>query len=204
MSNIILSPKEQKELRRFCTGIHQIIGSAMRPEHLKCIEQRVAKTSTTLTLKFLTDPAAHKWNQYHLKQIRMGGHIATAVLVTTVALATGGTAGFLLGVGAGTAAGVIKDEVQAKVWYPRVNRGWSIVRTSRFTYEQQLQSSFTFEIKDRISNHQGLVQENHSYGSHRIKVVSGETIGIGAGAIPDEMARYLIAQPQKKITREFR
>lgn len=205
MDTTILSPKEQSELRQFCTGLQQIMGSAMRPEHLKCLENRVATTSTTLTLRFLTDDAALRWNQYHEAQIRMYGHVATAVLTTSVAILTGGTAGIAAGVVAGTAAGIAKDEVQARVWYPRVNRGWTIVRTSQFTYEQGLNSSWlTYATTDRISDHQGQLKDNHAYARTRLQVTSGEAMGIGASGIPEEMARYLIAQPQKTVVREFK
>jgi len=196
-SSVVLSPKDLKELDRLCSDPFLELGTMVRPEHLKCLENKRANRKVTVILKYPTDQAANKWNGMHEKRIRYGGHMVTAALAALVTWGTGGTAGIWAGTAAGTAAGVLKDEVQAKVWYPKVARGWILIRNYNITYQQFPTKWFEVSWTDVITNHMGQVQEKHTHANTRVDVG-------GVNGMPEKIARDLISMPSSTKTTIFK
>ncbi|MBT1064092.1 hypothetical protein KJY73_10935 [Bowmanella sp. Y26] len=119
-----LNDHDRNELKRKChnqlnwsDGGHWV-GVGRKPN---CFINEQTSSRLTHTVKFPTDQSANRWNTEWETNIRYAGHIGTAALTTAVGLATGGAAGIAVG----TLAAIFKDELQAKIPYPKMYRGWS-------------------------------------------------------------------------------
>lgn len=128
------TPAERERLKKQCNnrlnwsdGGHWI-GSGREPN---CFQSASIQGTQTLIYEFPTDQSAFKWNAEWEKMIRYAGHVATAAITTIVTLKTGGLGGIAIG----TIAAITKDEIQARVPYPKVARGWKYVVTFSHVYK---------------------------------------------------------------------
>ncbi len=117
----------KKEIEALCRnrlnwsdGGHWIGGAGNGPD---CFQRESGTSEITTVYSFSTNQAADKWNSEHEKAIRYTGHVGTALITTVVTLATSGLA---TGVTVGTGVAIVKDELQAKIAYPRAYRGGRI------------------------------------------------------------------------------
>lgn len=93
------------------------IGPGPKPT---CFQSATMKGSGTVIWSFPSDQSAQKWNTDWEAAIRKAGHLGTAVVTVAAARVTGSLGAILVGV----LAAVIKDELQARIQYPRAHRGW--------------------------------------------------------------------------------
>jgi len=105
----------------------------LRPKHLECFKSKVASHSIRTIILFEKHEHAQKWNKMHEDRIRKSGHLGTLALVALV-ISIGGSPTVSFAMGAGS--GIIKDEVQAQVWFPEMFKGWVLTRHFNFSYEQ--------------------------------------------------------------------
>jgi hypothetical protein len=127
---------------------------------------------------------AAKWNKMHETQIRKSGHMATVALTALVASLGGG---YAVTVFAGSATAIIKDEVQAQIWYPEMFEGWVLTQHFTFRYEQFPGQHFYMEWMDVIQDQHGREKERHKHGQVHIKVG-------GPGGIPEKLVRNLMSR----------
>lgn len=119
-----LTPVQRRELEHACrnrlnwSDSGRWIGTGAAPN---CFMRDALSNRLAHTLHFRSDPAATKWNLEWERVIRYGGHVATVGITVAVSLATSGSAGIAVG----ALAAIMKDELQARVPYPRMARGWS-------------------------------------------------------------------------------
>jgi hypothetical protein len=132
-ANKLPSPTERRRVEGLChdrfnwsDGGHWI-GTGPEPN---CFQSSTIRGTQTTIYEFPTDAAAFKWNAEWEKAILYAGHLVTAVVTTIVTLKTGGVGGILVG----TIAAITKDELQARVEYPKVARGWKYVLTFSHSY----------------------------------------------------------------------
>lgn len=206
-STLILSREEHAELRNLCTGLDIEMGSSWRPEHMRCLSpQHTQRRTVTVNVQFPTDAGAEKWNLLHEKRIRYAGHAGTVALAITLGLITEGVgAGWVLGAGLGAGSGIAKDELQTYIWYPKMHRGWTLVRRTAFTYEQGLhQSWLSFNMQDTLKTHLGQVHEQKNHGTYRLQVIpdGGEQM-LGHSGIEEKNARAMIGGGDKTVTKVF-
>jgi len=148
-----------------------------------------------LRIRFLTDAAALKWNTRHETQIRYGGHVATAA-VTAVVTIVAGPAGIVAGIAAGTVAAIAKDEVQARFWYPRTARGWTVIMDHVCTYQQFPRELLWVDTTYSVENHRRIEQDRMRTG--RVELGVG-----GATGIPEQIARRMVTKPAETKTITF-
>ncbi len=86
-----------------------------------CSLKEKISNSISHIVTFPTDAAALKWNLEWEKSIRYAGHSGTAALTAAISLGINGPIGTFVGI----VAAIAKDELQAKIPYPRMARGWS-------------------------------------------------------------------------------
>ena len=127
-ANKLPSEAERRRVEKLCNnrfnwsdGGHWI---GLGPEP-NCFQSGTIRGTQTIVYEFPTDEAAFKWNREWEKAIRFAGHLVTAAVTTIVTLKTGGAGGIAVG----TLAAITKDELQARVKYPKVARGWKYVVT---------------------------------------------------------------------------
>jgi hypothetical protein len=125
MSEVWLSPLEILKLRLMCANPFLELGATMRPEHLKCYEPHVITKTLNLVITFPDNENCYKWNNMHEARIRKGGHHATIALTVALGLILGGAAR-AVAIPTGAAASILKDEVQARIWYPRMWKEWTL------------------------------------------------------------------------------
>ena len=131
----------------------------------------------------------------HEARIRKGGHLATIALTVALAVILGGAAR-AVAIPAGASASILKDEVQAQIWYPRMCKEWTLTQTFHFRFQQFPRKSFHMEWTDVINDEYGKVAERRKYGSYKIEV--GEPWGI-----PEQMVREIMTRHSPDYTRVF-
>jgi hypothetical protein len=195
MSEVWLSPLEILRLRLMCANPFLELGATMRPEHLKCFEPHVLTKRLNLVIMFPSVVAADKWNKMHEARIRKGGHHATIALSVALGLILGGAARAVV-IPTGAAASILKDEVQARIWYPRMWKEWTLGQSFHFRFQQFPRKSFHMEWTDVIKDEYGKVAEKRNHGSYKIEV--GEPWGI-----PEQMVREIMTRHSPDYTRVF-
>lgn len=195
MSEVWLSPLEILKLRLMCANPFLELGGTMRPEHLKCFEPHVVTKTLNLVIKFPSVEAAKKWNKMHEARIRKGGHLATIALSVALALILGGAARAVV-IPTGASASILKDEAQARIWYPRMWKEWTLKQSFHFRFQQFPRKAFHMEWTDVIKDEYGKVTEKRNHGSYKIEV--GEPWGI-----PEQMVREIMTRHSPDYTRVF-
>ena len=141
-------------------------GSGREPN---CSVFETHKSQHTLTINFPTDASANKWNAEKEKAIRYTGHAATpAIAIGVAAITTGG-----IGLAVGIAASILKDEVQAKVPYDRVARGWQYIITTQnhYSWSPHPMGKKSFDVTTHIvvKDYQGsIISDRTSRVSYRL------------------------------------
>ena len=164
-----LSPAEKRQLESMCNNPMNWSDGGYwtgRGNAPNCFVKENYTNTRIHTFSFLTDQAANKWNTEWEDTIRYLGHFGTAVLTATVSLTTGG----LAGIAVGTLAGIFKDEIQAKVQYPKVERDWKYVlkvtRTSKWSAHPMGDKGLTIETTGQTYGHTGKLQYNVTKIAH--------------------------------------
>ena len=133
MGSVLLSSQEVRELKRLCSDPFMELGMTLRPKHLACFEHKIATHNMKVIILFEKHEHADKWNKMHQAQIRKGGHLATIALTSLVYMLGGGAA---RSIATGSTVSILKDEVQARIWFPEMFEGWVLTRNFTFRYEQ--------------------------------------------------------------------
>ena len=198
--SVLLSPADLSELRNLCApDFFAELGSApFNRERLeKCGSAVIARRTVRVMIRFPDEQSARKWNAWHEGQIRKAGHAATAGIATLLYLSGAGAA---MSAVAGAAAGMIKDELQVGVWYPRVSRRWTLIRQYDLTYEQFPSSRFHSKSMDTILDHNGRVFETRYGGVTEVPIADPG----GEGGIPEEIVHHLMDMPDSTRTIVYR
>jgi hypothetical protein len=185
MSSVLLTTQEVRELKRLCSDPFMELGMTLRPKHLQCFERKIATHSMKVIILFEDHKDAVKWNKMHEAQIRKGGHMATIALSSLVYMLGGGAA---RSIAAGSTTAILKDEVQAHIWYPEMFEGWVLTRHFTFRYEQFPGQDFFMEWTDMIQDESGKEMERRKHGQSHCKV--GGFFGIPEKLARDIMTRY--------------
>jgi len=185
MGSVLLSVQEVRELKRLCRDPFMELGMTLRPKHLECFERKIATHSIKVIILFEEHVDADKWNQMHETQIRKGGHMTTIALTSLVYMLGGGAA---RSIATGSTVSILKDEVQARIWYPKMFQGWVLTRDFSFRYEQFPGQDFYMEWTDVIQDENGKEMERHKHGQSHSKV--GGVFGIPEMLVRDIMARF--------------
>lgn len=190
-----LTPFDKQRLQRTCSarfnwsdGGHWI-GSGRKPNCFVTDRQRSKRSHT---YHFPTDESATKWNLECEKVIRLGGHIATAALTAGVTILTSGFAGFA----AGTIAAVTKDELQAKVPYPRVARGWSFEIVFEYEFfwspHPMMPRTLSQKITTAIKDHE-----------NKERLRNNVLRKFNLADLPDGIARALAMEPSRSTKSNY-
>ena len=143
MSSILLSQEEINELERLCKDPNLELGMMMRPKHMECLKPKIATNSLMVIISFNSHEAAKKWNLIHEKKIKLGGHLVTISISMLAGIIS---KSYTVGVASSAVMGIIKDELQAQVWYPEVFNGWLLTRYYTFRYEQFPNQNFIYGV----------------------------------------------------------
>jgi len=166
------------------------LGMTLRPKHLECFKRKIATHNLKVIVLFEKHEDAEKWNDIHTTQIRTGGHMATVALGTLVYMLGGGAA---RAIATGSTTAILKDEVQARIWYPKMFKGWVLTRNFTFRYEQYPGQDFYMTWTDTIQDETGKETERHKHGQSHCKVG-------GFFGIPEEVVRTIMTQfPLKTV-----
>lgn len=186
-----ISPVEIAELRKLCSDPFLELGSTAHPRHLACFRTTVTTKRVSVHISFPDDAAANRWNVMHETRIRVGGHIGTIALTAVLTYATGGM-GWLTASSIGAGGAVLKDEIQATVWYPKVFRNWTLQRDYALTYQPG--RSLRVDWTDVLRDARGVEQERRRHPGYSVPV--GEPNGI-----PEHVVRNLLAaaQPSRRV-----
>lgn len=187
-----LTPAQRNELVRKCQstlnwsdGGHWI-GRGAEPN---CFLKDNLSNSIKHTYSFPTDQSANKWNQEWEDVIRYGGHLATAAITAVVTVTTGGVAGFAVG----TIAAIVKDEIQAKIPYPKMERGWS--------YQVSIANNFTWSPHPWARNSLSVHSEFKSFDSQGTLVNTSKSVRkYTLDELPDGVARLIASAPSKNTS----
>jgi len=193
--SVLLTPRQLAELRANCApSFFSELGSAPFDPWRASNCRRVVEFVRTLrvTIQFPTEAGARRWNAYHERQIRTAGHFGTATLAVLVATISTP----VMGVVAGTLSGVAKDELQARVWYPKVSRGWTLVREYELHYRQFPTTRFYTIATDVLIDHEGQLVERRAHG--RMEVPIG-----GESDLPESLVESLFTQGPAERTVTF-
>ena len=192
MGNTTPSARELNEIRAKChstlnwTDGGHWMGDGPEPS---CFSNRETRNQWQLISQFPSDPAARAWNTEWEKAIRMAGHGGGAAIAAAVYLLTSGWAG----VAAGTLASIFQSELQARINWPRMSRGWSYSVTFAHTYHQSTFGGSRFEqvVTGESRNHRGLREW------HNVSRTSFEIAGEGGlqSGLPDSVARQIVSSP---------
>lgn len=188
-----LTDADRKELERKCgsklnwSDGGNWIGRGKEPN---CFQNEIVQNKLSHTVHFKTDEAATRWNLEWEKTIRYAGHLGTAALTVGVTLATTGSAGVALPILVGFGAAVAKDELQAKIPYPRMARGWSY----QVTFNNKLhwsphpwgQKQFTQRVVVTIRDNE----------KKEVSTIT-KTIQFSLDEIPHNVARKIAKAPSK-------
>ena len=190
MSNVLPTAQEVGDLKRMCNDPFLELGMTLRPKHLECFERKVGTHNMKVIVLFEKHEHAVKWNEIHEAQIRKGGHLATITLTALVGMLGGG---YARTVATGSTASILKDEIQARIWYPEMYEGWMLTRNFTFRYEQFPSQNFYMRWTDVIQDKTGKEQERREHGQSYCKV--GGDFGI-----PEKLVKNLVSQfPLKTI-----
>ena len=190
MASILLTPQEVRDLNRLCSDPFMELGMTLRPKHLECFERQIATHSIKVIILFEEHKDAVKWNKMHETQIRKSGHMATIALAALVGTLGGG---YVITVSTGATVSILKDEVQAHIWYPKMFEGWVLTQNFTFRNEQFPGQDFYMEWTDVIQNQHGKEQERHKHGQSHFKVG-------GPAGIPEKIVRNLMTHfPLKTV-----
>lgn len=183
MSAILLTQDEINDLKRLCNDPNIELGMMMRPKHLECLEPKIAVNTMMVIISFNTHETAKKWNLIHEERIRIGGHLATISIAMLAGLIS---KSYIVGVASSATMGMVKDELQTRIWYPEVFKGWLLTRYYSFRYEQFPAQNLYMEWTDMIQNEKGVEQEKKKHGVHHCPVG-------GPNGIPEKLVHDLIA-----------
>lgn len=185
-----LAATERNTLERKChnrfnwTDGGHWMGTGTAPD---CDLKENIKNTISHTVTFPTDSSALKWNMEWEKSIRYIGHTGTAALTTAVGLALGGVPGIVIG----TVAAIAKDELQAKIPYPRMARGWSyeliFVHDFKWSPHPYGQKGLTQKITTIIRDH-----------NKQIQFQSAGSIKYSIENLPEGLARALASVNSRK------
>lgn len=184
MSSILLSSQEVEDLKRMCNDPFLELGMTLRPKHLECFKPKIVTHNMEVIILFKEHADAEKWNRIHEARIRKGGHLATISLTVLVQMIGGNPAA---SIAIGSTAGILKDEVQAQFWYPKMFKGWVLTRYFNFRYEQFPRQNFYMSWSDVIQDETGKEIERRKHGQSHCTV--GESFGI-----PEKLVRKLMTQ----------
>lgn len=182
MGNILLTPDEVRDLERMCNDPFLELGMTLRPKHLECFESKVATHFVRVIILFEKHQDAEKWNRMHEARIRNGGHLATITLSALVGLLS---KSYTASVAMGSTTAILKDEVQSRIWYPKMFEGWVLTRYFNFRYEQFPHQHFYMSWNDTIQDDNGKVVERRNHGQSHCKVG-------GPFGIPEKLVRHLM------------
>lgn len=182
MSHKLLSPKEVADLKRMCNDPFLELGMTLRPKHLQCFEPHIATNDIEVIILFEKHENAEKWNKMHAARIRKAGHMATVALSALVGLLSK-TYSASFAVGSTTA--IAKDEIQSRIWYPKMFEGWTLTRCYKFRYEQFPHQKFFITWTDVIKDKPGKEMEKRNHGQSHF------TVG-GPFGIPEKLVRFLM------------
>ena len=153
----------------------------------ECFTSHKVKNRVSRIYKFPTDAAANKWNSIQEKNIRYAGHTGTATLTLAVGILTGGFAS----IGVGAILAVIKDELQAKIPYPKMERGWSF----QFIMEHQDNWSPHPFIKSELTQVITLITRDHQ----GVEINKSEIVRVFSRSdIPEELAQLIAEKPNRE------
>ena len=151
----------------------------------------------TINYLFQTDQAARKWNDGWRDAHKLGGHLATGLIT----LATGGMAGGWAAAATAFVLGVSKDEIQSRIPFPRVSKGWKYTVTMKHTYSQRTMhlssNEFVVEHRGVVFDAQG-VRQPRTFGSERRYPIAMDASQ--PNAIPDSIARSIVSVPSATKT----
>jgi len=111
--------------------------------------------------------------------------MATVALTSLVYTLGGGAA---RSIATGSTVSILKDEVQARIWFPEMFEGWVLTRNFTFRYEQFPGQDFYMEWTDVIQDENGKERERRKYGQSHCKV--GGAFGIPEKRVRDLMTRF--------------
>lgn len=160
------------------------LGMTLRPKHLKCFEPAIATKNIEVNILFKEHVDAEKWNKMHEARIRKSGHFATIALGVFVQMITKNP---VLSTTVGSTASIAKDEVQAKIWYPKMFKGWRLIRYYKFSYKQFPHQKFIMSWTDVLKNENAKEVERRNHGQCYF------TVG-GPFGIPDKLVRKIMTQ----------
>lgn len=189
--NAKLTVAQMRELTRKCSsrlnwsdGGHWI-GKMPAPN---CFQRDLVRNQLVHVLHFPDDDAARKWNLECEKMIRYAGHIGTAAMTVGVTLATGGVVAPII---VGLAAALAKDELQARVSYPRMARGWSyeLILENEFFWSPHPWGRRSFFQKTSTISRNWENKEMEKWG-YKTKYRLNE--------LPDGVARTIASVPSRK------
>jgi hypothetical protein len=182
MSSILMTTEEVRELKQMCNDPLLELGMTLRPMHLECLKSRVATNHIQTIILFEKHENSEKWNTMHKDRIRLYGHLATITLAVLVQMISGNP---MLSIAVGSTSGILKDEVQARVWYPKVFKGWVLTRHFNFSYEQYPRQHLFMSWTDIIQDETGNEVEKKQHGQSHI------TVG-GSFGVPEKLVRQIM------------
>jgi hypothetical protein len=155
----------------------------------QCSLREKINNSISHTVTFPTDSAALKWNLEWEKSIRYAGHTGTAGLTAAVSLTFGGAPAIVIG----TVAAIAKDELQAKIPYPRMARGWSY----ELIFEHEFKwSPHPFGIRGLSQTVTSIIRDHNK----KIQFQSSGTVKYTIEKLPEGLARGLASAPSRKTS----
>lgn len=123
MEIVTMTPAARSELERACSkqsnwnDFGYWIGKGNAPN---CFQREHYKSTISRVIFFPSDESASRWNSAWEREIRHGGHCGTVGLTVAVTLISSAGVGAVVG----TIAAIFKDELQVKLFYPKVEREW--------------------------------------------------------------------------------
>jgi len=184
-----LTSAQQKQLERQCqtrmnwTDAGHWMGNGEAPN---CTTRDYIKNSHSRIFKFPTDASATKWNTDWEDNIRHAGHLGTIALTVIGGFFSGSAALTVAAI-----AAITKDEVQAKIPYPRMARGWSYEFIIEFTFRwspasphrSHIIQTLTSISKDFMGKEVNRTSTSKKYSLNQL---------------PDGLARMLASAPSRK------
>ncbi|BFM05412.1 hypothetical protein [Halioxenophilus aromaticivorans] len=155
------------------------------------VKERATSTSSH-TYNFPTDESASRWNSDCEAAIRQVGHLATGALTVGTTMATSGFGGIAVA----SLLAITKDEIQARIPYPRMERGWSY--KVQFTYE--------FRYSPIPGFPKGLVQTIETESRNHVREIVDQThrvLKYHLDQLPDGLARLLATKPASHTESDY-
>jgi len=185
MSSVLLSNQEVQELNDLCSDPFLELGTTLRPKHLECFKSKMVTNSIKVIILFKEHVDADKWNRMHETRIRKGGHLVTITLAALVGLLS---KNYTASVITASSVGIIKDEAQARIWFPKMYKEWVLTRHFNFIYVQFPSQYFYLRWTDIIQDETGKEVERRNHGQSQCMV--GGSFGIPEKLVRDLMALY--------------